>query len=67
MNTAMRALRALEDLAHLASLGESTYEIIPYAFGFMLCKDGKNLTAEIGEGFVTISRYLLNVIEGEQQ
>lgn len=66
MDTAMRAMRILEDLAHLASAGESTYEIIPYAFGFMLCKDGKNLTADIGEGFITISRYLLDVLEGSR-
>ena len=67
MESAMKAMRVLEDLASLASLGNDKYEIIPYAFGFMLCKNGENMTKEIGEGFVTISRYLLDVIEGGKE
>lgn len=60
----MKYLETLNSLAEIAGeRSENTYSITDYAFGFIPFKNGENKSAEVGDSFLAVARWLISEAE----
>ena len=61
MDQTCQVLISLVAIANETS--ENQYDFIPFALGYIPCKNGVNMVDDIGHSFIGVARWLLNEIE----